>query len=275
MQLLPTHELQYLGFLRFAPPDVLAPYIQCFWVINSAQPLAHSRQETLYPDGGSSIIFNFGSPYELDGNLHTERVLYQGSCSQRVLMGLDTVVDAIGVRFTPGGAYRFLGIPMSDLHHRELPLTDLGISGLDTLHEQLTAMPKLASRLKHLTQWLYALLNSAPKVQPISELVSQLLTHTYSLSTDQLANNNGYSRRKLERLFKVQVGLAPNTLKQLQKVGMARTLLKTQPQPSLTDVAMHCGYYDQAHFIRHFKAVTGQTPGAYRQRKQLPQTYNS
>jgi len=275
MQPLPTHELQHLGFLRFAPPDVLAPYIQCFWVINSVQPLVHSRQETLYPDGGSSIIFNFGSPYELNGNLHTEQVLYQGSCNQRALIGFDGVVNAIGVRFTPGGAYRFLGIPMSELHQREFPLADLGISGLDSLHEQLTVLPSLTARLNHLTQWLLTLLNPAPKVQPVNKLVSQLLTNTAPLSTDQLANNNGFSRRKLERLFKAQVGLAPNTLKQLQRVGIARALLKTQPQPSLTDVAMYCGYYDQAHFIRHFKAITGQTPGAYRQRKQLPQTYNS
>jgi len=36
----------------------------------------------------------------------------------------------------------------------------------------------------------------------------------------------------------------------------------------LTSVAYYCGYYDQAHFIKDFKRMTGQTPSIYRQDQQ-------
>lgn len=36
----------------------------------------------------------------------------------------------------------------------------------------------------------------------------------------------------------------------------------------LTSVAYYCGYYDQAHFIKDFKQVTGKPPSVYRQDEQ-------
>ncbi|MEM9210037.1 MAG: AraC family transcriptional regulator [Pseudomonadota bacterium] len=36
------------------------------------------------------------------------------------------------------------------------------------------------------------------------------------------------------------------------------------PTKPLSDVALACGFADQAHFSRSFKQVTGRTPRAYR-----------
>ncbi len=270
-----TRDLQHLGFLRFAAPVVLAPYVQCFWVIHCGQPLVKACRETMYPDGGSGIIFNFGSPYALGEVRHSERILYQGSDNQRTLMGLEGCVDAIGIRFTPGGAYRFLGIPMHELYRQHLALSELGVTGLEELYEQLAARRELSDRLQYLSQWLQALFETGPRVQPLNGLISRLIDSSEPSSPQQLAADEGISRRKLERLFKSQVGIAPGILQRLYRANAARYLIKSNPGISLTDVALRCGYFDQAHFIRHFRVVVGQTPGAYRRRKQLSQIYNS
>src|SRR5690606_22343904 len=39
---------------------------------------------------------------------------------------------------------------------------------------------------------------------------------------------------------------------------------RTRARPALTDLAVELGYFDQAHFIKDFKAVLGQTPAEYR-----------
>ena len=48
------------------------------------------------------------------------------------------------------------------------------------------------------------------------------------------------------------------------KIRYARSLLLSDEQMAITEVAEKLGYNDQYHFIRQFKAVTGETPGAYR-----------
>ena len=48
------------------------------------------------------------------------------------------------------------------------------------------------------------------------------------------------------------------------KIGYAKSLLLSDDQLPLPEVAEKLGYNDQYHFIRQFKTVTGVTPGAYR-----------
>ncbi len=36
---------------------------------------------------------------------------------------------------------------------------------------------------------------------------------------------------------------------------------------SLSDIALGCGFVDQAHLCKHFRVVTGETPAAWRRAK--------
>ena len=45
---------------------------------------------------------------------------------------------------------------------------------------------------------------------------------------------------------------------------------KLEQQLTLAQIAELLGYQEQYHFIRQFKAFTGQTPGNYRKSNQIP-----
>jgi AraC-like DNA-binding protein len=48
------------------------------------------------------------------------------------------------------------------------------------------------------------------------------------------------------------------------------------PDTDLTELAYQCGYFDQAHFIKEFRAFTDQTPSEYaRQMRQLQDVLRS
>jgi AraC family transcriptional regulator len=47
------------------------------------------------------------------------------------------------------------------------------------------------------------------------------------------------------------------------KIDKAVSLIKRSDK-SLTEIALECGFFDQSHFIRTFKEVTGFTPKEYR-----------
>jgi transcriptional regulator GlxA family with amidase domain len=49
----------------------------------------------------------------------------------------------------------------------------------------------------------------------------------------------------------------------VKRVQKALALLHTNPRLSLALVALRCGYFDQAHFNRDFRRITGVAPRAY------------
>jgi AraC-like DNA-binding protein len=65
----------------------------------------------------------------------------------------------------------------------------------------------------------------------------------------------------LVRLFHRNIGMPPSAYRRALRVQAAQKLLR-RGEPA-GGVALTCGFYDQAHLARHFKAVTGVTPSHY------------
>jgi AraC family transcriptional regulator len=68
---------------------------------------------------------------------------------------------------------------------------------------------------------------------------------------------------QLSRAFRNAFGQSVGEWQRAVRIDRACALLHDSRAP-LADVALTCGYYDQAHFTRAFRAHTGQTPAAYR-----------
>lgn len=256
--------LGHLGFQRFMPPAQLRAWVQCYWIAQQYQLPDANVSETVYPDGGTTLIFNFASEYPditFFATQSVSKMTFQGS------------VNRMGIRFHPGGAFQLLGLGMPDIIDGELSGDDLAMHSLLELRDQLADLTHVSQRLALIDQWLLGL---AKKTNATTGLIQQLLPQLILTPQplEQLSAHLPISRRQLERKFQLEVGFSPNQLKQLHKVKLARTLISQRPEQSLTDIGQDAGFYDQAHFIRHFHKITGQTPGEYRQRK-MSQTYNS
>ncbi|MGI5341574.1 helix-turn-helix domain-containing protein [Streptomyces sp. CA-181903] len=80
-----------------------------------------------------------------------------------------------------------------------------------------------------------------------------------------LARETGWSRRRLQQAFQRHVGVAPRDVASMTRFRRTlETLARAPAGLPHAALAAHCGYYDQSHLIREFKAVTGLTPGALR-----------
>jgi len=77
-----------------------------------------------------------------------------------------------------------------------------------------------------------------------------------------LAAEAGLSRHHLLRLFKRETGLTPHAYLTDCRVRAARRLLAAGTAPA--EVAATCGFCDQSHLNRAFKARAGSSPGTYR-----------
>lgn len=82
------------------------------------------------------------------------------------------------------------------------------------------------------------------------------------IGLEELAKIAGLSRAHLIRAFRKEFHITPHAYLTDVRIRHARRLLGLGESPA--SVAMDCGFADQAHFTRHFKARTGITPGQFR-----------
>jgi transcriptional regulator GlxA family with amidase domain len=80
----------------------------------------------------------------------------------------------------------------------------------------------------------------------------------------RLSERIGCSRRHLIAGFREQVGVPPKTAARILRFDRAARAVRDGRRGSLARLATACGYHDQAHMTREFRALAGLTPGAYR-----------
>lgn len=93
--------------------------------------------------------------------------------------------------------------------------------------------------------------------------VRQYIEDHYSenVSLNDLAAVAKMSAYHMLRVFRSETGLPPYAYLEQVRVNRSRELLRGGI--SLTDVAFQTGFSDQSHFSRHFKKMTGVSPGQY------------
>ena len=86
-----------------------------------------------------------------------------------------------------------------------------------------------------------------------------------TLIVEDLAREADMSPSHFARLFKATIGLSPMQFVTAFRVEQTKKRL-VNPDAPLIDIALGCGFSDQAHFSRVFKQLEGVTPTQYRAR---------
>ena len=97
--------------------------------------------------------------------------------------------------------------------------------------------------------------------------VLDFVAHNYgkSILVEDMAREAVLSPSHFAQLLKRTIGLSPMQFVMSYRVEQARKKLVESDTP-LIDIAMSCGFSDQAHFTRQFKQIQGETPSKYRAR---------
>lgn len=82
-----------------------------------------------------------------------------------------------------------------------------------------------------------------------------------NVSLGELAAHAGLSRHRLVHAFRDRVGLPPHAYQISRRVREAQRLIRAGA--SLAEIALDCGFYDQAHLTRTFRGIVGVPPGRY------------
>jgi AraC-like DNA-binding protein len=167
----------------------------------------------------------------------------------------------VQVNLKPLGAFLLLGRPMHELVNRTLGLDELlGAEGR-VLGERLAGVASWEKRFELLDGFVLARFARAPLPSPGVVRAWQRLEASHGcVAIGALAAEIDCSPRHLIELFRAQIGLPPKTLARVLRFERAQRLLLSGARA--TDVALACGYYDQAHLNRECRALAGTTPGS-------------
>jgi len=83
------------------------------------------------------------------------------------------------------------------------------------------------------------------------------------MGTGDLANVVALSRSHFSRAFKLSLGLSPMEYVVVRRVERAKQLISSTRE-RLAEVALACGFADQAHLNRRFRDLIGMSPGRWR-----------
>jgi AraC-like DNA-binding protein len=181
-----------------------------------------------------------------------------GAFDSYVLVGSRDAYACVQANFTLLGLCAFLGHPVGPLANRVVPIAAvLGRFG-DELTEQLSAVPTWDARFALLDRTILARIDRNRHVPPIvRRTYNSVVQHRGRVAIRSLVEEAGCSQRHLIAQFNSHIGLTPKVFARILRFGRAAEMLTGAQPATLADIALACGYYDQAHFARDFRAFAG------------------
>jgi AraC-like DNA-binding protein len=250
-------------YREFAPQPALAPWIRLIWTLELDDWRAFGPPERILPDGIVELVFHWGEPFT---TAFAGRAAELQPRSFAIAQARSFVEIAprgrsgfVSVRFEPGGVCHFMRPPVSSFTDSLAAAGDLWGRAVDDLESALGEAGSPAARVGLLERFLLAQLERHHK-PGVSELVAALFACPGDARIATLCRELGVGERRLERTLQAAVGTSPKQALRVARFRRAGTRLRKDRGRDLAELALACGYYDQAHFNGDFKALSGLTP---------------
>jgi AraC-like DNA-binding protein len=183
--------------------------------------------------------------------------------------------SGVQLALTPLGVRGLLGMPAGELADLDLDASDVLGPFAGELRERIGGQRTWAGRFAVLDALLASRLagrdHAAPGIRPEVGYAWQRLTHARgAVSVAELAAETGWSARYLGAQFRAETGLSPKAAARvfrfhaareaIARAAVATSAARSAAKPGarpLADLAVECGYYDQAHLAREFRELAG------------------
>ena len=169
---------------------------------------------------------------------------------------------------SPLASRALLGVPAGDLAGIDLPASDVLGRLAGELHERLAAASDWRERFAILDAALTRRLTGERVIPaPIAQAWRLILASAGSAPVARIAREVGWSERHLTNRFRREIGLTPKLASRIVRFHRARHALQAQlttgGRPDIAGTAAHCGYADQSHLVRDFRAFAELAPARW------------
>ena len=254
MPVMKTPLSQYAGeYQEWDPVVGMRDHLCCVWVNDLTRSNAAEYQ--VVPDGCVDIIW--------DG--HTLSVA--GPDTRPIVEQVHTRFSVGGVRFRPGAAHPWLGVPLSEILNARIPLGEFWGHAAIHLTDLVSATSGSIAAISVLEQ---ALLGRIARVGEADRQIAFLRRSALSVHMESeigrvrdLSRLMGISERTLRRRCIEAFGYGFKTLQRVLRFQRLFCLAAQPKQETLADLAIRAGFADQAHMSREVQRLCSATPSEF------------
>ena len=222
-----------------APTPDLAPYVAHYWVVS--WDYREPYRQLIVPNPNVHLTFQGGG-----ATVH-------GVSSGHQIKVLEGSNGVFGVAFRPGCFRPFFGASVSTITVRSIDAGEVFGPGLPDPVEVQTVERFLTARLPE----------PDPRAEKAADIVARIAAQPEITRVDELARDLGTSVRQLQRLFAEYVGTGPKWVIRRYRLHEVTERLASGSETDWASLAAELGYADQAHFVRDFKEMFGESPTWY------------
>lgn len=168
------------------------------------------------------------------------------------------------IDFNTNGINRLFGLPMHEFADEIFTLGDVLGNGVARLEEQLLYAVNIQQMATITDTFLLSFLNKQRQNNAVRDSITAVANsihrQLHPASVEHYAYATNMSLRNFQRRFKEQVGIPPKLYIKIFRFNQALKQKMMHPRQTWTSIAYECGYFDQMHLIKDFKAFTGFTP---------------
>lgn len=240
-----TRDERELDWRRFQqhefplPSPDLAPYVARYWIVK--WEYTQSYRQLIVPYPNVHLSFGYGGGASVSG-----------VSSGHVFKDLDGSGRVFGVAFRPGCFRPFLRTSVQSITDRSVPAAEV-FRDLPDEAEVHTVERMLRANLPE----------RDPQADRAAGYVDRIIADPEIKRVDVLASRLGTSVRQLQRLFAEYVGVGPKWVIRRYRLHDVTERMAAGEPVRWGALAADLGYADQAHFVRDFTAMFGETPTRY------------
>jgi len=227
------------------PSLELRKYIKLYWT--ASNPTDEVVEMPIVPDGSMDIIWLNGYIF-LSGLMEEARVI-----------SISPKDNFFGIRFQPYALVLLLGEDIAKFNNKSIALEEINKVLEEDIRERIEQDTKVNESLNKYFEIFFS-----------DKEVDEVLINTLALidvshgniSVSDCAEKLEIHPKKLERLFIKYVGLSVKKYSKIIRFYDIHSVLREEGLEDLTLKVLDKGYFDQAHFNRDFKKLTGLTPSS-------------
>ncbi len=252
-----------MKFQRIDPSPLAAKAVECYWVVEDED--ATPVKQKIIPDGFTEIIFHFGDPYRIrlrDRWALQGRSLFAAQIKGHFFLENTGRTEIVGIKLKPAAITHLFGVSMAGTADTVLTLRGSLGSKMERLEKSIPKDRNNTERVAIANAFFEECCSGYPASHPLDRALEMIFERKGMIGVAEISKELSVGERYTEKLFSHYVGLSPKFFARIIRFGYIFQLIK-EHVPDWATVVYEAGYYDQSHFIRNFKAFTGEDPSEY------------